>query len=147
VEEEHFDISRKDWSIVGIDDAKASSVLDGNPATAWHQKMQGSTQADLVVDLGKAETLTGFRYLPDQSAWNPGIIAAYELYVSADDQQWALVSKGEFANIKNNPLWQTVPLPNVSARYIKLRAIKNTDNTNEVGYADIDVVTANSGGH
>jgi len=147
VAEEHFDISRKGWRIVGIDDAKVSAILDGNPATAWHQKMQGATPTDLVIDLGKTETLAGFRYLPDQSAWNPGIIAAYELYISADGKQWEQVSKGEFANINNNPLWQTITFTNVSAKYIKLRAIKNTDNTNEVGYADIDVVTGNGSGH
>jgi len=146
VAEERFDISRKDWRIVGIDDAKASAILDGNPATAWHQKSRANTPADLVIDLGKTEILTGFRYLPDQSAWNPGIIAAYEFYVSADGQQWKKVSEGEFANIKNNPLWQTVTFTSVNARYIKLNALKNTDNTNEVGYADIDVVTGNGWG-
>ncbi|HVX49613.1 MAG TPA: alpha-L-fucosidase [Chitinophagaceae bacterium] len=147
VAEEHFDISRKEWRIESTDDAKASAVLDGNPATAWHQRMKENASADIVVDLGRPEKLTGFRYLPDQSPWNPGIIAAYELYVSTDGQQWKLVSKGEFANIKNNPLWQTVTFTPVNTRYIRFRAIKNTDNTNEVGYAGIDVLTSDDGDH
>ena len=60
---------------------------------------------DLVIDLGKEESLSGFRYLPDPSQWGPGIIAGYEFYVfQKNGADWKLVSKGEFPNIKNNPL-------------------------------------------
>lgn len=144
VAEEHFDISRKNWRILNAQDTNAANVLDGSAATTWHQKAHDSKPVDLVVDLGKTESLVGFRYLPEQQPWNPGIIAAYELYVSTDGQQWAQVSKGEFANIKNNPLWQTIKYKVVNARYIRFRALKNTDNTNEVGYAEIDVQTTTS---
>lgn len=145
VAEEHFDISRQAWRIISTADTNAARVLDGNPATTWKQQATEDKPADLMIDLGKPETLTGFRYLPEQQPWNPGIIAAYELYVSSDGQQWAQVSKGEFANIKNNPLWQIIKFNAVNARYIKFRALKNTDNTHEIGYADIDVITGNSG--
>jgi len=57
--------------------------------------------------LGKEENITGFKYLPDQGLWNPGIIVSYQFYVSHDNKEWKLVSEGEFPNIKNNPLWQT----------------------------------------
>ena len=48
---------------------------------------------------------------------------------------------GEFSNIKNNPLWQTKTFKSAKARYIKLRALKNTKENNAVGYAEIDVIT------
>src|SRR5665213_3559351 len=32
-----FDLPRKDWKIVGIDEGKAKAILDGDPTTAWHQ--------------------------------------------------------------------------------------------------------------
>jgi alpha-L-fucosidase len=52
-----------------------------------------------------------------------------------------LVDAGEFSNIKNNPLWQSKKFAGVEARYIKLRALRNTDNNDETGYAEIDVIT------
>ncbi len=138
---EKFDISKKDWKIVGIGDEKASAILDGDPSTAWHQSKDKKMPQDMVIDLGKDENVAGFRYLPDQSIWNPGIIAGYEFYVSENTANWKLVSQGEFPNIKNNPLWQMVKFARQKARYIRLRAVKNTENSNEEGYAEIDIIT------
>ncbi|TSD67988.1 alpha-L-fucosidase [Inquilinus sp. KBS0705] len=138
---ERFDIVRKDWKVIGSDDEKSSAILDGNPATAWHQSKDKKLPQDLVLDLGKDEHLAGFRYLPDQSTWSPGIISGYELYISENNSDWRLVSQGEFPNIKNNPLWQTIKFTPQMARYIKFRALKNTENTNETGYAEIDIIT------
>lgn len=138
---EKFDIPRKNWKIQGIDDKKVSAILDGDPATSWHQGNDKKMPADLVIDLGKEENLTGFRYLPDQSIWNPGIISIYQFYVSRDNLNWRLVNEGEFSNIKNNPLLQTKRFAPQKARFIKFSALKNTEGTNEVGYAEIDVIT------
>lgn len=138
---EKFDSSRKDWKILGIDDQKAYAILDGDPSTAWHQSSDKKMPVDLVIDLGKEEKLSGFRYLPDQSMWNPGIITRYQFYVSKDNISWKLIDEGEFPNIKNNPLWQTKKIASQRARYIRLRALKNTEGSNEVGYAEIDIIT------
>jgi alpha-L-fucosidase len=51
------------------------------------------------------------------------------------------VSKGEFSNIKNNRVWQTKNFAPTKGRYIKLRALRNTDGNNEIGYAEVDVIT------
>jgi alpha-L-fucosidase len=51
------------------------------------------------------------------------------------------MSEGEFSNIKNNPLWQTKMFTATKARYIKLSALKNADNNNNIGYAELDVIT------
>jgi len=138
---EKFDISRKYWRIVGTDDEKANTILDGNPSTAWHQSKDKKMPIDLVIDLGNKQNLRGFRYLPDQGIWNPGIITNYEFYVSEDNFEWKLVDQGEFSNIKNNPLWQIKNISPVTARYVKLRALRNTQGTDEVGYAELDLIT------
>lgn len=138
---EHFDISRKKWKIVGIDDEKVYQILDGNAKTAWHQSRNKKLPVDLVIDMGKAENLTGFRYHPDMTLWGPGIITYYEFYVSLDNKKWKMVSVSEFPNIKNNPLWQTKNFAPEKARYIKFRALSNTENNNNVGYAEVDVIT------
>ena len=141
VTSEQFDISRKAWKIMGTDDEKANAVLDGNIATAWNQPHDKKMPTDLVVDLGKEENLTGFKYYPNQTLWGPGIITNYLFYVSQNGKKWELVSEGEFSNIKNNPLWQTKNFNPVKARYIKLVALKNTEGNDNVGYAEIRVIT------
>lgn len=138
---EKFDISRKDWKIMGIENEKVYAVIDGDPSSAWHQPKGTQLPADLVIDLGKEEDLRGFKYYPDQTMWGPGIITNYQFYVSNDNKEWKLVDEGEFSNIKNNPLWQTKKIKAEKARYIKLRALKNTEDNDNIGYGEVDVVT------
>ncbi|MDD4822323.1 MAG: alpha-L-fucosidase [Bacteroidales bacterium] len=141
VRTEEFDICRKEWKIVGINDEKSKAILDGNTSTAWHQSREKKMPVDLVIDLGKEHNLCGFRYFPDQGMWGPGIITHYQFYVSADNIEWKLMSEGEFSNIKNNPLWQIKKFAPVKARYIKFTALKNTEENNTTGYAEVDVIT------
>jgi alpha-L-fucosidase len=58
-----------------------------------------------------------------------------------DNIEWKLVNQGEFSNIKNNPLWQIKKFAPEKARYIKLRALSNTEGNNNTGYAEVDVIT------
>lgn len=52
-----------------------------------------------------------------------------------------MVNKSEFSNIKNIPLWQTKIFATEKARYTKLRALKNTEDKDNTGYAEVDVIT------
>ena len=141
VHRENFDICRKDWKIVGINDKLANTILDGNPSTAWRQSNNNKLPIDLIIDLGNEENLCGFKYCPDQNMWNPCIITNYRFYVSQDKIKWKLVDEGEFSNIKNNPVWQIKNFSPVKARYIKLTALKNTEGNDHIGYAGVDVLT------
>ena len=141
VTQENFDICRKDWKIVGATDDAPYALLDGNPATSWKQGRDKTMPVDLVLDLGSEKTLVGFKYFPDQGMWGPGIIADYEFSVSTDNADWKVVDKGEFSNIKNNRVWQVKKFAATKGRYIKLRALRNTDGNNDVGYAEVDVIT------
>jgi alpha-L-fucosidase len=138
--DEKFDISRKSWKVIGIENETVYRVLDGNPSTSWSQSRDLKMPIDLIIDLGNEQNLTGFRYLPDQTR-GVGIITNYQFYVSQDNNEWKLVDEGEFGNIKNNPLWQTKKFAAVKARYIQLRALRNTQDNNAVGYAEVDVIT------
>jgi len=138
---EKFDISRKEWKIVGISDEKSYSILDGNSSTVYHQRDCKIMPIELVIDLGNEYNVSGFKYLPDQNRWSSGIITNYKFYASTDNKEWKLVSEGEFSNIKNNPLWQIKTFSPVYARFIKLEAIKNTLGDNVAGYAEINVIT------
>jgi len=138
---EKFDISKKDWKLVGITDEKAAAILDGDPASVWHHRDGKKMPIDLIIDLGNEYNISGFKYLPDQNKWSSGIITNYQFYVSTDNIEWKLVSEGEFSNIKNNPLIQIKTFTPVMARYIKLSALKNTIGDDVAGYAEVDVIT------
>ena len=138
---ETFDIPHNEWKLIGIIDKEAGAVLDGDPSTAWYQEEDMEMPVDLVIDLGKEESLKGFRYLPDYHLWSPGIITEYQLYVSNNNRNWQLIDEGEFSNIKNNPVIQITQFPPTSARFIRFRAIRNTTGTNRTGYAEVDVLT------
>ena len=135
-----FDISKKDWTIVGINDGRSKAVLDGNPLSVWHQRDK-KMPMDLVVDLGEKYNVCGFKYMPDQNRWSSGIITSYQFYVSENNKDWKLVSESEFPNIKNNPLFQVKDFTPVMARYFKLRALKNAWGDDVAGYAEVDVIT------
>ena len=138
---EKFDIVKKNWKIIGVNDEKVNAIIDGNSLTAWHQSNNIKLPADVIIDLGNEENLVGFKYLPDQSLWGGGLISHYQFFVSTNSNDWKLMSEGEFSNIKNNPLWQTKMITETKARYIKLSALKNADNNNNIGYAELDVIT------
>lgn len=126
---------------IGTEDKNAYAILDGNVNSNWYQNRSQKMPIDLVIDLGKEETVSGFKYLPDQNWWATGIITNYNFYVSDDGSGWKLVDGGEFANIKNNPLWQLKSFEPMRGRYIKLQALRNTQNDDVVGYAEIDIIT------
>ena len=138
---EKFDISKKNWNIIGINDEKVKKIIDGNSATVWHQRGNKKMPIDLVIDLGKKYNVCGFKYLPDQYKWSSGIITNYQFFISKDNIEWKLVDEGEFSNIKNNPVWQIKNFPQVNARFIRLKAIKNTSNNDVAGYAEVDIIT------
>lgn len=141
VSTEKFDISKKDWKIVGIDDVNVNTIFDGNPSTVWHKRGDKILPFDLVVDLGNSFNVSGFKYLPDQNKWSSGIITNYQFYVSQDSKRWKLVSEGEFSNIKNNPVWQVRSFAPVNGRFVKLKALKNTWGDEVTGYAELDLIT------
>ena len=137
---EKFDIPHKSWKLLNLSDEKANAVIDGNPNTAWYQPGEQKIPVDIVIDLGREETLTGFKYLPGQGRTN-GIISHFQFYGSTDAQTWKLATEGEFSNIKNNPLGQTRQFNQLKARYIKLRALQNTQENDDAGYGEIDIIT------
>jgi len=99
-------INRAGWTITADsqetagESGQATNALDGNPATIWHTQWQAANPVHphwLVVNLGAASTVSGFRYLPRQDIAN-GRIANYKFYISSDGVAWTQVAQGTFAN-------------------------------------------------
>jgi alpha-L-fucosidase len=139
VSEENFEISRKKWKVLGVADENILNIIDGDEFTSWQND---KVPIDLIIDLGKIETISGFRYLPDQHWWaETSIITQYQFFISENNLDWKLVSEGEFSNIKNNPTWQVNVFNPLTARYIKLKALKTVGKNNNAGIAEIDIIT------
>ena len=81
--------------------AKPRNAIDGNSASWWHtQWSNGQTPHPhhFIIDLGTAQTIAGFQYLPAKIVNNNGLIAEFELHVSQDKTAWgAPVSRGSFS--------------------------------------------------
>lgn len=118
-----------------VDKAEAQKCMDKKDNTTC--LVNGNT---LLIDLGEEKTITTFGYLPDQSEYNKGLISSYELSVGTNvntiDQ---VVAKGEFSNIKNNPIWQSVYFIPVTARYLLLKAVKMVHESEPIGLAEISI--------
>lgn len=136
--EQKFAGSKTGWKVAG--ETKANPALfDGNPGTTWTSKRGEKT---IEIDFGAMTTFQGISYLPDQSRENYGIALNYVVLVSNDDISWETVAKGEFSNIRNNPVKQTIRFSKaVQSRFLKLEAISVSDNHPSLGIAELDLVT------
>ena len=50
-----------------------------------------------------------------------------------------VVSSGEFSNIKNNPILQSVYFTPVTARYVLLKAVRMVENESPMGFAELGI--------
>ena len=98
-----------------------------------------SSPMQMLMDWDTQQTVTGFRYLPPQDG-SPGTITHYTLWGSNDWRDWTQLASGEFSNIVNNPIWQTLTFPPTKVRMLKFDADRLADG-DRMGYEDVEVVT------
>lgn len=96
-----------------------------------------SSPKQMMMDWDAEQTLTTFRYLPPQNT-RDGLVTHYTLWASSDGTHWTKLASGEFSNIVNNPIWQTIKFPAMKARIIKFDADRMAEG-DHMGYGDIDV--------
>ena len=123
------------YTLQGIAEDEMKKACDKNAATTCF--VEGDK---LLIDLGSERTITSFHYLPDQSEYNKGLISSYEIAVGVEEGAVnQVVKQGEFSNIKNNPILQSVYFTPVNARYISLRPTKMVNEGEQMGFAEIAV--------
>lgn len=138
----NFDVTKEKWKVVGEFSGLETSerIFDGDPQTAW--TLRKKPPVDFVIDMGKPHRINAFKYLPDQGRHNAGIIFNYRIFISNNPRKWGSpVADGEFSNIKNSPVWQTIPIPVTTGRYIKLSALSSAEDKGRVGIAEFDIIT------
>ena len=97
-----------------------------------------SNPRQMMIDFDTEQTFTTFRYLPPQDT-KDGIITHYTLWSSIDWTNWTKIASGEFSNIVNNPIWQTITFPETKVRVFRLEA-DALYSGERMGYGDIEIV-------
>ncbi|MEJ8749309.1 alpha-L-fucosidase [Phocaeicola sp. ICN-14070] len=94
----------------------------------------------LLIELQEERLVSSLHFLPDQGEPNKGLIANYEIRVGVSkDAVSQLVKSGEFSNIQNNPVMQSVFFTPVKARYIELKATRMIRAGEPMGFAELGV--------
>ena len=93
----------------------------------------------MMIDYESEQTITAFRYLPPQDC-RDGIVTHYTLWSSTDWTNWTKLASGEFSNIVNNPIWQTIKFPATKAKILRFEA-NRLSSGERMGYGDVEVVT------
>ena len=96
-----------------------------------------SNPKQMMIDWDTEQTFTTFRYLPPQNT-RDGLVTHYTLWASSDWSHWTKLASGEFSNIVNNPIWQTINFPATKARILKLDADRLAEGE-RMGYGDIEI--------
>ncbi len=98
-----------------------------------------STPRQMMIDWDTEQTITSLRYLPPQNT-REGTVTHYTLWASTDWANWTKVASGEFSNIVNNPIWQTIRFQPVKAKILRLDADRLASGE-RMAFSDIEVRT------
>ncbi len=97
-----------------------------------------ATDNMMFVNLDQETTVTAFRYLPPQDS-RDGIITHYRIAATTDWNHWETLGEGEFSNIVNNPIWQTVRCKPTRAKVIRVEGVRLAQGK-RMAYSDVEVV-------
>lgn len=113
---------------------EGESIIDDNITTYWYGK------GDLIIDLGREEEFGGIIYTPAFSTSEH--INIFSFAISDDNLNWVeIVTKDEFANIKNNPTIQKMRFSNkYRAKYIKLTVHKSANFNDTFSIAELGLL-------
>ena len=93
----------------------------------------------MFVTLNDEADVTGFRYLPPQES-RDGVVTHYRIAATNDWKTWETIGEGEFSNIVNNPIWQTVRCKPTRAKVIRVDGLRLAQGE-RMAYSDIEVLT------
>lgn len=128
-----LDVPADRYTVVSPNDEKSRVIFDGNGYTTFYLP---KGKPDLVLRLDKEETISGFRYTPNQGRDTGGHIANYQLYVGNQK-----VAEGEFSNIKANPIEQIIRFKAVKGNQIRFVATRIVDDHKQAGIGEFSLIT------
>ena len=105
----------------------------------------------MMIDYDTEQTVSAFRYLPPQNT-KDGIVTHYTLWASSDWSHWEKLASGEFSNIVNNPIWQTIRFAPTKLKILRFEAdrlysgerlrVGERSSGIRLAYGDVEVVTS-----
>ena len=98
-----------------------------------------SPSRSIMIDLEGTKRVKGFRYLPPQGQGAKGIITRYSFWAMMDGE-WKRISEGEFSNIVNNPIWQSVSINPINSGLLRIDA-ESMNAGERAAYEDIEIIT------
>lgn len=98
-----------------------------------------SPSRSIMIDLGGTKKVKGFRYLPPQAQGAEGIITRYSFW-TMENNEWKRISEGEFSNIVNNPIWQSVSIEPTNSKLLRIDA-ESLNSGERAVYEDIEILT------
>ncbi len=133
-----FGLAKGGWAVVSP--ANGATAIDEDSATIL--AIPASDPLEVVLDLGRSETIAGITVLPRQDGNPTGIPSAYAVSVS-DSLAFpdASVATGEFSNIRSSPNQRTITFARpVTGRYVRFAATRIVDDGDTLTVAEIGVL-------
>ena len=117
------------------DDERLGNITDRDVATTAFANAD-----EIIIDFGKEVNVSRLQYLPQQSDNRKGLVANYTITAcDAEGNDIQTIKTGEFSNIQNNPVLQTVELGNVKTQYLKFKAERTTTPGENMGIAELSI--------
>ena len=121
---------------------EARNVIDGNPNSIWHTPWGENAPAyphEFRIELPNSHEILGFTYLPRQDMSN-GWINKYEVYVSADGENWGEPAvTGSFEKNRNKK--KVLFDKSREGRFLRFIALSGFDGQIFASAAEIDLIT------
>lgn len=126
VSEARFGIPKTGWKVKNATNGSAAAAIDDNPRTAWIAA--GDGPQSLVIDLGRAHTVSALAYLPRQDGKTQQMTDKYLIELSSDGTNWQKAAQGEFSNLRANPILLEVKFkPRENTRYVRFTGMRALD--------------------
>lgn len=99
------------------EDAQDEAVWNNLPRSEW----KSVSTRPMTIDLGRSVTLRNFTYAPAGGEARPTTAFKFRFSTSADGEKWTEAASGEFSNIVNNPIPQTIKTKETpGVRFVKI---------------------------
>ena len=138
-----FGTLKTDWKIIEIrggSENNSQHIIDGDYSTRWTSDSDPETEFSIVIDLNRVVNLKGFTYMPRSEKHDLKHISNFAFYASKDHTNWEKISEGEFSNIANNPILQSVENEPIEAQFIHLVSLRSTDNNGQIAIAELGII-------
>lgn len=137
--EENFGIIGSDWtvSLSGPgSELNQSITLDNIWICCKDESFEYYT---ISIDMGETRAISGIMYKPTQKL--NGYIENYSIEISLNGEDWEVVEKGSFGNIKNDPSVRAIRFDqNLETRFVRLNNLTPPGLADFIGASRIEIL-------